>query len=176
MGLEVFPKSVSHGTLIFSEHQTAYIENWSNRGTHSRLKDKSEKGKVWMGKGELKGEGSLTEGQSSWTLVCPQVGKYTTVELSGWAKGRDEDEDQKGRTVHIPVGISSEAMLPSQQCVCFDREPSTGLYQSQVWLSFFEQLPVTAETKATRARVEGCFRSPSTGRLCLGLLASKRDS
>lgn len=27
-----------------------------------------------MDKEELKGKGSLTEGQSSWTTICPQVG------------------------------------------------------------------------------------------------------
>lgn len=30
-----------------------------------------------MDKDELKGEGGLTEGQSSWTVICPQVDRYT---------------------------------------------------------------------------------------------------
>lgn len=89
------------------------------------------------------------------------------MELNSWAEERNKKKEQKRRTVHIPMVTSTEAVLPSHRPVPWDSEPSIGLYQSQIWLSLYEQLAVTAEVKATQARLESYLKSPSTGKLCL---------
>lgn len=88
--------------------------------------------------------------------------------MRGGAECCGKDEERKGCTERR--GSNPDGKL-SRKCAAVMlaglpriREPCTGLYLSQVGLSFFEQLPGTAEVEAAQARVQGYFRSPSAGK------------